>query len=507
MLATWVLCLSGWIFVYTMPDVYESKAKFFVDQKSRVDELIEKSVRAEDVEAQLNLVRQSLLGRPILEKLARETDLDHRAETPKQFRLLIDSLGEKIVIADADPRRNGSDKIYELTYRDSDPAMSLAVVQKMLDIFIEDVIQSGRSDAENAVVILREQINKREVELRRREQALADFKRENVGLLPGEAGSYFVRLQTEMQDLQDLESQLAVATSRRDTLLQQLRREDPVINSDDALGTSLPGSEIEQRISDLGATLDSLLLNYTEKHPVVVATKEQLAQLQLRRELEVSQLTESGGLEGVPLSNNPIYQQIQIALNEANVEIASVEGQVTARRRSVRNLQAKVDVIPQIEAKLEDLTRDYDQVKGIYDELRQTLERETLRIEIGDREELVFRIIDPPSVSLGPVAPKRSLLLLGVLIAALGAGGGLAYLMHQGRPVFVDIDELREGTGMPVLGAVRVTWLDRHKAERRIEASSLVTAASLLVGVFVVVLLFQDAGGILLRDFIHGVAK
>ena len=170
----------------------------------------------------------------------------------------------------------------------------------------------------------------------------------------------------------------------------------------------MPGSEIEQRISDLEGTLDGLLLNYTDKHPVVVATREQLAQLELRRDREVSQLSESGVLEGVPLSNNPIYQQIQIALNEANVEIASLEGQVSTRRRSVGNLQAKVDVIPQIEAKLEDLTRDYGQVQAIYDELRQTLERELLRIEIGDREDLEFRIIDPPTVGFQPVAPQRA---------------------------------------------------------------------------------------------------
>jgi len=87
------------------------------------------------------------------------------------------------------------------------------------------------------------------------------------------------------------------------------------------------------------------------------------------------------------------------------------------------------------------------------------------------------------------------------------AGGGLAYLMHLARPVFVDVDELRELTGMPVLGAVRVTWLDRHKAQRRIEASSLVTAASLLLGIFVMVVLFQDVGGSWLRDFIHGVTQ
>ena len=215
---------------------------------------------------------------------------------------------------------------------------------------------------------------------------------------------------------------------------------------------------------------------------------------------------DSGALEGVPLSNSPIFQQIQISLNEVKVEIAALEGQEAASRQRVRLLQGKVDVIPQIEARLEDLTRDYAQVKTIYDELRQTLERELLRIEIGDREELEFSIIDPPSVSFEPVAPPRTLMLIAVLLAGLGGAGGLAYLLHLTKPVFTDVEELRQATNLPVLGSVRITWLERHQAARRIEASSLISAGVILIGVFVAVLVFQDTGGGLLRKLI-GIAQ
>ena len=189
MLTAWVVCLGGWVFVYSMPDVYEARTRFFVDQRSRVDELVEGSVRAEDVEGQLNLVRQSLLGRPILEKVARATDIDLRAKNPEQFQALIQHLAGTIKIQDTETRRGASDRIYEVSFRDHDREMSKALVQNLLDTFIEDVIQSGRSEAEGAVAILREQLNKREAELRGQEQALADFKRENVGLLPGEGGN------------------------------------------------------------------------------------------------------------------------------------------------------------------------------------------------------------------------------------------------------------------------------------------------------------------------------
>lgn len=65
-----------------------------------------------------------------------------------------------------------------------------------------------------------------------------------------------------------------------------------------------------------------------------------------------------------------------------------------------------------------------------------------------------FRVIDPPRVSPKPVAPNRVLLMPMTLLAALGAGLGMAFLMSQIRPVFFDGAALRQLTQLLLLGVV-----------------------------------------------------
>ena len=249
-----------------------------------------------------------------------------------------------------------------------------------------------------------------------------------------------------------------------------------------------------------------MLLRYTEIHPDVVATKAQLKQLHERRDRERQELEALGTDErSAVLASNPVYQQIQISLNDINIEIAALRGQIAQGRKNIADLQTKVDVIPEIEAKLAELTRDYDQVRTVYAELRQRLEQERLRRNRIGWDGVTFQVIDPPIVGIEPVSPDRGRLLFSLLIGALMAGAGIAWVLHQMRPVFINQRELRRVTGLPVLGAVSMTWLSRHRAQRRVEASSFVLAAVMIVIALVLVLVFQHLGveaGVVMRRMV-----
>ena len=82
MAVVWVVCIAGWFYVIRTPDVYQARARVYVDTATAVRKLVQGLVTDQGVEQQLNFVRQAMLGRPALEKVARETDLDLRASTP-----------------------------------------------------------------------------------------------------------------------------------------------------------------------------------------------------------------------------------------------------------------------------------------------------------------------------------------------------------------------------------------------------------------------------------------
>ena len=92
------------------------------------------------------------------------------------------------------------------------------------------------------------------------------------------------------------------------------------------------------------------------------------------------------------------------------------------------------------------------------------------------------------------MAPPRLLLLIGVLVLGLGAGGAAAFAMSRLNPVFDSLTALETATGLPVLGAVSVTWLDRRKERRRVEVMRVAAAGAALLVVFVGVVLARDVG-------------
>lgn len=488
----WALCLVGWLGVYAIPDSYEARARVYVDTSSRLRGVLESIAFEPDVESRVLIVRQAMLGRPQLEEVARKANIDLSAATPEERDELFRSLLERIQIRTGFSRADQN--LYTISFRDSNRQTAIAVVDALLNTFVEDVLQQKEEGSEAAEDFLRQQIRHYADLLSEAEQRLADFKKEHFGLMPDNSGDYFATLQAETRALEALEEELVVATSRRRELENQLGNAQGDLQP---LYPPTPGlitaqTALQERISETEAQLADLLLRATERHPDVIALKEQLEQLRARQAEQLAGV--SGDGNGASLAANPVYQSVQIALNEVNVQIAGLEGQIAERKRRVQALQDRLTTAPQIEAELARLNRDYGSTKAIYDQLTAQLERERL-VNQGDEQNVInFQILDPPQASLEPVAPKRGLLLLLVLFAGVGAGGGVAFLLDQINPVFIDTARLRAATGNPVLGPINVVLSPRAQRRRLAARAAFAALLVLLIGCSGVTVVFKEEG-------------
>jgi polysaccharide chain length determinant protein (PEP-CTERM system associated) len=506
--AAWALCVIGWLFVLRIPDTYEASARVFVDTRSILRPLLEGLAVNPDVASGLDLVRAALLSRPNIEKVARETDLDLRAKTPVEHDKLVTSIQERIRIEAVDARATTrpGEGLYRISFQEADRMKSIEVVQTLLNAFVEDALGEKRVGQETAERFLDEQITEHERRLSEAEARLADFKKNNVGLMPDDRGDYFTRLQQESTTAGDLRTQLAVAESRRAEIERQLSGEEPFLFGFDAGPESTQGSgaagDLSFRIQQLEKALDELLLRYTEKHPEVISTRATLEELKRRRDEELARVRSSGrgtGSLSSSLKTNPVYQGLEIELNRAKVRIAELRQELAQAQGRVGSLRQRVDAVPEVEAELARLNRDYEVTRQRYIELVQR--RETASIsEQADRTGTVkFQVIDPPAADFRPVAPDRPLLLVGVLLLGLAAGGGLTWLMNQVRPVFQSARRLAEVTGFQVLAAISRTFEDRHRLERKQELMRFSAATAALVLVFGLVFVTQAPGIALLQ--------
>jgi polysaccharide chain length determinant protein (PEP-CTERM system associated) len=510
----WGVCLLGWFVVYAIPDTYQSSARVNVDTRTALRSVVDGLVVNVDVESQLNLVRQTLLGRANLEKVAQQVGLDVTARTGPEREALLNSIVARIDIAleppmTRDPRIPNT--LFRITFTDHDRRTALNVVDVLLNSFVEDTIGSDRSGTANAQRFLREQLNEYGRRLVEAEAQLAEFKKKNVGLVPGDEGGYFQRLTTEMQEVKRLQGALAVANSRRLELQRQLRGETPYVTSaqsGNAARSSQSNGNAPQdtggRIQETQARLDDLLLRYTERHPEVIATKETLDALKERQREELAALRrgDPGAAALVNAASNPVYQNIQTQLNQADVEIAALRSQLADHQRNEADLRRLVDTAPEVEAEYSRLTRDYTVTKTQYDNLLERLERARLS---GDAEQtgvVKFNIVDPPSAGFKPIFPNRPLFLFAVLIVGIGTGCGVAYLMHMLRPVFVTSRSLADMTGLPVLGSVTRSWVEKYRAQLRRGLLRYSLASVLLFVAFIVVVVVQQPGSRLLREML-----
>jgi polysaccharide chain length determinant protein (PEP-CTERM system associated) len=488
----WVVCVVGWVMVFTLPDMYRASSRVFVDTRAALGTVLGDMPIQQDISAQLNLVRQSLLSRPHLEKVARETDIDLRAKTEEDRLAVIEDFARRISLDVSDVGAGGI--VYSLQYEDPVRATSLRVVELLTNTFVEETLGGKRSGSQVAQKFLREQIEEYEGRLREAEDRLADFKRRNVGLMPGAQGDYFSRLQSEMSAVDKAQSDLAIAQTGREELARQLRGEASVAASGSPLpiGAGTESGGIGSRIREAQKRLDELLLQYTEKHPDVIALRETIAQLEARRTAEIEALRQGQGVLSASAAASPVVQSIQLALNKADVEIAALRTRIADGQRRVSELRKLVDTAPQVEAEFARLNRDYDVTRQKYLEFVDRSERAKLGDQAEETDAVRFEVIDPPSAGFEPVSPKRPLLLAAVLFAGIGAGCGLAFLLHQLRPVFNSTAALNEATGLPVLGVVSMAWIDRYRMHRRRTVLWYAAAGVLLLLAFGAVLQLQS---------------
>lgn len=462
-----LLCACGWVYVFLMPNIYEVQAKIFVDTQSMLRPLLQGlTIDTNRLGNTASLMQRTLLTRPNLEEVARKADLDLGVATDREFELLIDGLAKRIQLAGT-----SRDNIYQITFQDADIKRAKRIVDELLNRFLETALGSTRKDTAVTQKFLDEQIQQYEKRLLEAEDRLKEFKQRNIGKMPGEGSGYFKDLEVARMRLKQAELELQEAQNRGSTLRNQLEGEEPILGimGDEQQSMS---SQYDGRIANLEERLDQLKLTYTDKHPDVAAVKEQIAVLEERRATEFADKSSMGlssAMEANPMQSSA-YQDLKLAMAQADAEVSALTARVAAYKKDVDNFERSLDILPEIEAELKRLDRDYGLNKRQFEELLKR--RESARLsEVADAQadDVKLKVIEPPRIPLAPIAPNRIQLLSLVLLASLGAGAALAVLLSQISPRFYSSDELKEVAQLPVLGTVSLVFSRRQRTERRME--------------------------------------
>ncbi len=467
LMTAWTVAVAGWVWVYLLENRYEAQARVYVDTQSLLRPLLSGLAMQPNTAQQVAMMTRTLASRPNLEKVARMTDLDLRAKTPQQQEALYNGLAAAINLQGTE-REN----LYTIAYQNNSPDVAKRVVQALLTIFTESSLGGARKDISNTQKFIDDQLKAYEARLLEKEKQLEDFKRRNVGTMPGQGGDFYGKLNEINLALEQAKLDLEEVSNRKKQLQQQLDDQEEV------LSTPLPGgatvSALDGRIASLQTQVDNLRLRYTDLHPEITRTKQLITRLQEQKKQEEDALKAQP--QAAIKAQNPVYQQLSIAIAEADANMASLKARVAQMQTKRNQLYQSVDRIPQIEGEYTQLTRDYEVYKNNYASMLAKRETAALSSEVESKTDVVeFRVIDPPRVPSKPAWPNRPMLVVAVPIAGIGLGIALAFLLAQMRPSIENRRQLLELTAYPLLGMVTMIETDALRSRKR--RSNLIFAA------------------------------
>jgi len=492
LLIAWLVAIAGWIYVYSLPNQYNARAVVNIDTSSIMKPLLRGLAVETDQNEELAIMTRVLLSRDNLLTVIRETDMDLGADTPAEKERLVMNLSNSIYLRAPGRGKFGSksSQIFEIGYESTSPEMAYKVVSTLLNQLIENTLNSDRTGTVMAQEFLEKEIKEYEQRLNAAETRLADFKTRNAGFMPDEKGGYYARIRRAEDDVEQTKSSLALAQQSYSQLRRQLSGQEPVLG--DARSSAATLRKYQEQLNDL-------LTQYTEDHPDVQALRARIAEVKARtRDQDDSSMV--GG------SDDYVYQELKFQLSKQQIEIGKQQLLLAEQQQKLKMLKESVDTIPQIEAELTRLNRDYEITRERYLSLVERKESARLAQKVEQNSnEINFQVVDAPVVPVLPSGPNRLLLLSAVLAVSVGAGAAWSLVMLLLFPTFVDYKQLRKLIDLPVLGSVGLQMTDEQQRLRLVQFRTYLLSVLVLIALYGSVLFYQEQGSMLVRSVIKDI--
>jgi polysaccharide chain length determinant protein (PEP-CTERM system associated) len=449
---TWAVCLVGWVVVSMIPNRYESQARIFVQMQTLLPDKI--GVAPNSRQRDVDRVKRTLTSTVNLEKVVRGTDLRNTVSTNEEVAGLASGLRNSIKIVEQ------QENLFEISARvglggmsDAENSkLSKAIVQKMIDIFVEDNLSGDRQETSQSLKFLDQQIAQKEEQLRASEARRVEFERNSLGLLPG-VGSVQTRMESARSELNQIDSSLMAAQGSLAAINGQMG----------GIAPSVAGANTgDGRVAALeGQIADAQSRGWTDSHPDMQALKAQLAR---------ARAAASRGGGGGYASPNPAFTSLRAMAAEKQATVAALSARRAQLQAELGQISARQIEQPGVAAEQDRLTRDYEAVKIQYDKL--LADREEIRLQgqlASSTDAVIFRVLDPPSSPRNAVTPDRPMLMTGVLVVGLLAGIGSAFALSQLQSGYPTVQKLAQATGLPVIGAISqvATPAAKQVAKRR----------------------------------------
>ncbi|MGV8919514.1 MAG: GumC family protein [Pseudomonas sp.] len=463
-----------------IPPVYQSSGTILVESQQISPDLIA-SNNTTFADERIEVIRQRVMTRENLLRIIQKYDLFASKGRQLSDADKIEQMRNAIEVATVSTVVKGRGEVtiaFRVSFENRQPEVANEVGKELVTLFLNENVRQRTERANETTEFLTQEANKLRVELETLENQLADFKQAHANTLPEHQELRMNMLSRSEGELKEIDRDYKAAQEElRYTELELYAAHNAVPVESKTRGA---GAEQPQDLASLKAQYASLLTRYKEAYPDVQAVKRKIAALES---------TQSSGGVAAPVSLDVARVQTRIAA--AQVRIKSLADQKQEMLKKINGYEADILEAPQVERGLITLTRDHDNARKKYEEIR-TKEMSAKISESLEEENKAerFVLLEPPQTPEEPVKPNRKkIVALGVVLAPAGAGA-LVMLLEMLNQRIRGVEALGSILGKRVLVAIPYITtqaeLRRRKTWRiRVLISGVAACAILLLLVHV----------------------
>ncbi|MEJ0087416.1 MAG: Wzz/FepE/Etk N-terminal domain-containing protein [Pseudomonadota bacterium] len=514
-----------------LPARYQSTATILIEQQELPADLVRSTVTS-FADQRIQVISQRVMTTETLLKLINKFNLyakDRASETREELisRMRSD-IDFHMISADVIDPRSGRPTAatiaFAVSYTSREPELAVRVANDLTSLYLNENLSQRARLAEDASAFLREEGDRINTRITVLETDLAKFKEENADTLPELAQFNLELLDRTEQQIRTLEAQQSSLDQQRVFLEAQLAQLKPnsavysetgerILSANDRLKTlrsqlasaqalyapdhpdiarlrreiagleqSNPVAEdyndITRRLEETRAAQAAASNRYGPEHPDRVRLDREVAALEAK--LAATAPAAAPGAEFRPVSgDNPAFVQIQAQLSANINDRRSLNAQIGQMRKEILEYRRKISVSPQIEKQYREMSRDYDNARAKYQDVRaKQMEAQTAQNLETDRKGERFTLIEPPMMPEKPVSPNRgALLVLGIALSSLLAAG-LVFALERFDSTVRGRKDLLQLLGVAPLAIVPriVTAAGRGAARRRFRYTTAAAA-------------------------------
>ncbi len=453
------------LFTLMLPKVYRSSATILVKQREGGSAKTVFNFKGGLTRSGFAAIQTVIQSQTWIEEIIKALKLDKDISNPQDYNQLIGKIQGGL------RTRSSGRNIFRVYFYGSDPWLAMKVVNTVCGFFAEQDANSLYASDSKSFSVLSELLSYYEKRVNEARGVLTKFEIEHQGEMPGSLNKNFADLEEQQIELANLNLKAKEIQHKKAKTEKQLSGEIK-----DSLEILIAGEEnlspLEKELKNLNVNLDSLLIIYTTKHPLVVKTLNEIETVK-KKLIESYRKKEAGtdmeeAVNVRKVAMNPAYLKLSNYLNKLDEQLQSINSQENEVKKKIAEYEDRVKNAPKSEQEYGMLKRDLSVNQNIYDSLMARMEdarveKEFKMMEQGNK----FEVITPAQLPLKPVSPNMSKNVIVGSVLGIILGVCVTFWAEYTDHSIQSLDDVQGNLKIPVLTTIPTVFTETEIIKKR----------------------------------------